>query len=110
MVSKWIVFVFPKSNSMHVKMMFMKEWYMFTYQELLVRCTSMGKGMGLCLCIAHVYLDRIVLVLVSICMNMHVWTSVTYVLCERFAHIYEHTHMYVDLVKRGTWMVYSCVP
>ena len=26
------------------------------------RCISMGNGMGLCLCIAHVYLDRTVLV------------------------------------------------
>ena len=60
------------STTMHGMMIFMKVGYVFLYLELLDRCTSMANGMGLCICIAHVYLDGIVLVLASICMNMYV--------------------------------------
>ena len=45
---------------MHVKMMFMKALYVFPYLGSLDRCTRMVKGMRLCLCIAHVNLDRII--------------------------------------------------
>ena len=93
---------------MHVKYMYVK-YVMYSLLGLLDRCTSIGNGMGLCLYIAYVHLDRIVLVLVSICMNMHVWTSVTYVLCERFAHIYVYTHMNDDLGNKGALKVCSSV-
>ena len=58
------------SSTMHLKYMYVK-YVMYYLLGFLDRCTSMGKGMGLWLSIAHVYLDRIVLVLVSICMNMY---------------------------------------
>ena len=44
---------------MHVKYMYVK-YVMYSFLGLLDRFTSMGKGMGLCLYIWHVYLDRIV--------------------------------------------------
>ena len=54
----------------------------------------MGKGMRLCLCIAHVYLDRIVLVLVSICVNMKCMNmcDIRYYVEGFLAYMY--THMY----------------
>ena len=53
----------------------------------------MGKGMGLCQCIAHVCLDRIVssfdfYMREHECMNM----CDLNVLCESFSHIYVYTH------------------
>ena len=73
----------------------------------------MGKGLGLCLCIAHLYLDRILSSLFFYvyeyeCMNM----CDLNVLCERFAHIYgyTHTHMNGDLVNRGALKgVFKCI-
>ena len=65
----------------------------------------MSKGMGPCLCIAHVYLDKIVprfcfYVHESGCMPMCCFN----VLCESlFTSIYTLTHMYDCLVSRGTF-------
>ena len=47
------------STNMHAKYMYVK-YIMYSLLGWLDRCTSMGKGMGPCLYIAHVYLDRIV--------------------------------------------------
>ena len=44
---------------MNVKYIYL-EYAMYYLQGLLDRCTSMGKGMGPCLYIAHVYVNRIV--------------------------------------------------
>ena len=59
--------------------------------------------MGLCLCIAHVYLDRIVLVLVSIYMNMNVWSCVVLMCYVKglFTSMYTHKNMYDGLLTRG---------
>ena len=45
------------STTMHVEYMSMKARNV-SYQRLLDRCTSVGNGMGFCLLIAHVYLDK----------------------------------------------------
>ena len=47
------------STTMHVKFMYVK-YVMYSLLGLLDRCSSMGKGMGRCLYIVHVYFDRIV--------------------------------------------------
>ena len=52
----------------------------------------MGKGMGLCLGIAHVYFDRIVLVLVFMCMNMNVWSCVVLMCYVKGLITYRFTH------------------
>ena len=63
----------------------------------------MVKGMGLCLCIAHVCLDRIVS---TFGFNVYEYESMNMcclnVLCERFfSHICIHTYMNDDLVNSG---------
>ena len=67
----------------------------------------MAKGMRLFVSIAHVYLDRIVLVLVFMCMNMNVLSCVV-LMCyvKGFINIGLHTHMNYDLVNNGTLKVY----
>ena len=61
----------------------------------LYRCTSMWKGMGPCLCIAHVYLDRIILRFCFLCtwiwmheyvmnVNFMLWCQV----CDMMEHEY----------------------
>ena len=59
------------STTMHVKYMYVK-YVMYSLLELLDMCNSMGKGTRICLCMGHVYINMIVVVLVSICMNMYV--------------------------------------
>ena len=55
-------------------------WCSVIYHSLgwLDRCTSMGKGMGHCMCIAHVYLYRIVPRWSFKYMNSNVWTCYEY--------------------------------
>ena len=64
-------------------------------------CTSMSKGMGLCLCIAHAYLDMIVS---SFGFYMHEYECMNMchlsVLCKRIAHIYVYIHMNDDIVNK----------
>ena len=56
----------------------------------------MGKGMGSCLFIAHVYLDMIV---PRFGFYVHEYECMVIcgfdVLCERFVHIYVYTHTHV---------------
>ena len=47
------------STTTHVKYMYVK-YVMYSLLGWIDRCTSMVKGMGLCLYIAHVYLYRMV--------------------------------------------------
>ena len=59
----------------------------------------MGMSMVPFLCISHVYLDRIVssfgfYVYDYECMNIYDLNT----LCERFSHIYIHTHVNDDLI------------
>ena len=97
----------------HVKIMSMKVWYVVCLLGWLDRCTSMGKGMGPCLYIAHVYLDRVVPRLgfyvyerwiyehVMSMMYMKGWSmnlhSVLVGLYERITHIVMHIDSSIDM-------------
>ena len=69
----------------------------------------MGKGMQLCLCVAHVCLDSI---FYSFGFYMHKYECIDMCdpnkLCESFSHIYVYTHMNDDLVNIGKGVL-TCI-
>ena len=82
----------------------MKACYVFPYVGLIDLCASMVKGMGPCLCIAHIYLDKIDIVFILYVHEYDIWSCVVFKCHVKglFTSMCKFTHTNNDLVNRRT--------